>query len=61
MSLLVLIKNISFPWYEMDAEIFILFGKMVIFNNHKYMVLYIFYLVWCWLTRIALSVICEWN
>lgn len=35
-----------------DAEIFILFGKMAIFNNHKYMVRYIYCLVWCRIARI---------
>jgi hypothetical protein len=30
-----------------DTETFILFGKMVIFNNHKYMVHCTYCLVWC--------------
>jgi len=45
----------------MHLDLIMLCRQMVVFNNHKYMVLSTYYLVWRWLIRLALSVICEWS
>jgi hypothetical protein len=55
------VENDKHSWLRMDIGISILLGEMAVFYNHKYMVLYIYYLVWCWIVRIALSIICVWN
>jgi len=45
-------RSYSIFGIRFDTEIYILFGKMAIFNNHKYMVRYIYCLVWSRIVRI---------